>query len=131
MGPQPDKHLPLCPFKGQFLRKADIQDWSLLGIWSMHFTNTSYHPLLHMNFFNDGDPEAYLSDALHLRSVNRLTQAAQQFIWPLGDIGISIHQTLPTSTAQQTYNLTARLHFIFTTELMQYLIKICFAISGP
>jgi hypothetical protein len=34
-GPQTDKHLPPRPFTGQFLRKADIYDWSLLVIWSM------------------------------------------------------------------------------------------------
>jgi hypothetical protein len=33
-GPQTDKHLPPSAFTGQFLRKADIQDWSLLVIWS-------------------------------------------------------------------------------------------------
>jgi hypothetical protein len=74
----------------------------------MHFTNTSHHPLLHMKFFDGGDPSlAYLSDALHLGSVNRLTQAAQKFIRPLRDVGIGIHQTLPTSTAQQTSILSA------------------------
>ncbi len=32
--PQTDKHLPPSPFKGQFLRKANIWDWILLVIWS-------------------------------------------------------------------------------------------------
>jgi hypothetical protein len=34
-GPQTDENLPLSPFTSQFLRKADILDWSLLVIWSM------------------------------------------------------------------------------------------------
>jgi hypothetical protein len=34
-GPQTDKHLPARPFAGQFLRKAEFKDWSLLVISSM------------------------------------------------------------------------------------------------
>ncbi len=34
-GPHTDKRLPPRPFTGQFLRKADIKDWSPLVIWSM------------------------------------------------------------------------------------------------
>ncbi len=37
-GPQTYKHLPPSPFTGQFLRKAEIQDWSLLVIQSVVFS---------------------------------------------------------------------------------------------
>jgi hypothetical protein len=45
------KHLPQSPFTGQFLRKADIRDWSLLVIWSMHATQQDCLP----SFLGDGD----------------------------------------------------------------------------
>jgi hypothetical protein len=46
MGPQADKQLPPSPVTGQFLRKADIKDWSLLVIWFMDGTRLARPSLL-------------------------------------------------------------------------------------
>ncbi len=54
------KHLPQSPFTGQFLRKADIKDWSLLVISSMFCTFLKRFQLQDStSFFN------YLSLLLH------------------------------------------------------------------